>query len=501
MAWVEIMPSYESLFREWRDAKSFLDWTGVLVNWHRGRRVEEVSLTKSNPSLASTSGSQQCFFLKKEIAVTWRVRFRNAWHGFGWCATSVREAAVLIAAKQAGVACPDVAAFGEHQRQAFVLLRGEMDCVELREWLARSSSMVERRDLAQRLGRELARLHDAGFAHPDLFAKHVLISEVGTDRVCFLDWARARKRLAVSWRTRLRDLAVLDATLHASLAGDRLRLRCLRAYLNATIKDSIPLRRVALQIRSSAEKLRRQRNLREIGQPATPPHDLQFVPRCDGKLLIVRSQWERLGDKNIEALARMCEPDAQARDDVESLACASGSEHLTIHHWKSSSSTLELPSLAHTLFRLARFNVAAPRLLAVGTSSTKVFAVTQCHPTTPWGEAFAKASPNQRHKLLTQAGQIVRQIHEAGYQLPPGESWSRRLGVARATGAFVFAKVEPLVRTHASWQQIAPLEFSRQTLRLTRTEQLRFLRGYLGADALPSTLQLFVPMTERQRAA
>ena len=194
MAWVEIMPGYESLFREWRNAQSFLDWTGVLVNWHRGRRVEEVSLTKSDPSLASASCSE--VFLKKETAVTWRDRFRNAWHGFGWCATAVREAAVLIAAKRAGVSCPDVAAFGEHQRQEFVLLRGEMNCVELREWLARSRSIDERRDLAQRLGSELARLHDAGFEHPDLFAKHVLISGVGTDRVCFLDWARARKRRA-----------------------------------------------------------------------------------------------------------------------------------------------------------------------------------------------------------------------------------------------------------------------------------------------------------------
>src|SRR5262249_25211091 len=117
---------------------------------------------------------------------------------------------------------------------------------------------------------------------------------------------------------------------------------------------------------------------------------------------------------------------------------------------------------------------------------------------------YAKARPRERRALVKQAGQLVRQIHEAGYHLPPGDAWARRLGVVRDTGAVLLARLEPLERTNAAWQEIAPLEFSRERLRLTRSEQLRFLRTYLGMDANPSTLQLFVPrkwITERQRAA
>ena len=68
------------------------------------------------------------FFLKKQRAVTWRERWRNAWHGFGWCATAVREAAILQALRGAGIGCPDVVALGEDGRQS----RGE---VGLRERL------------------------------------------------------------------------------------------------------------------------------------------------------------------------------------------------------------------------------------------------------------------------------------------------------------------------------------------------------------------------------
>ena len=46
MGWVEIMPRYESLFRRlrWATAAPFLAWTGILVNRHRDRRVEQVCL-------------------------------------------------------------------------------------------------------------------------------------------------------------------------------------------------------------------------------------------------------------------------------------------------------------------------------------------------------------------------------------------------------------------------------------------------------------------------
>jgi tRNA A-37 threonylcarbamoyl transferase component Bud32 len=502
MAWFEILPRYASLFRRrgWDSASSFLSWTGILVNQHRNRQVEQVTLEPEAParaaaSLAGAAGSNVRFFLKKEYAVCWRDRFRNAWHGFGWCSTAVREAAILQALRAASIGCPEVVALGEDRGQAFVLLGDESAMTELRAFLPTLSSDEECRRLAEALGRELARMHDAGFDHPDLFAKHILVAppKGGTPasggvpplggptfRFCILDWQRARRRRAVSWRLRCRDLAVLDATLHGALASARLRLRCLHAYVRAlSVQEGRPLGRLARQIRRQAERLGKNRHIREIGQLAVPASNQQFVSLRGGRLLVVRSYYEKLGGQLPGWLTRISEPDATARIYEESRAAASGSEGLSLQSWPASASSRGIPPLAHTLFRLQRFGVPAPRLLAVGFSAERVYLLAESATTVPLAEAFAKASVPLRARMLRQAGWIVRQIHEAGYSLPAGDAWERRLGVIRATYELFVVKFEPLLRGALPWQESAPLEFNRQKIRLSRTEQLRFLQGYL----------------------
>ncbi len=488
MAWFETLPRYASLFRRrgWDSASSFLSWTGILVNQHRNRQVEQVALESEAParaaaSLAGAAGSKVRFFLKKEYAVCWRDRFRNAWHGFGWCSTAVREAAILQALREAGIGCPEVVALGEDRRQAFVLLGDESAMTELRAFLPTLSSDEECRCLAGALGRELARMHDAGFDHPDLFAKHILVSPRGaTYRFCILDWQRARRRRAVSWRLRCRDLAVLDATLHGALASARLRLRCLHAYVRAlSVQEGRPLGRLARQIHRQAERLGKKRHIREVGQLPVPASNQQFVSLQGGRLLVVRSYYEKLGGQLPGWLTRISEPGASARVYEESLAAASGSEELSLQSWPASASSWEIPPVAHTLFRLQRFGVPAPRLLAVGFSAERVYLLAESATTVPLAEAFAKASVPLRARMLRQAGWIVRQIHEAGYSLPAGDAWERRLGVIRATYELFVVKIEPLLRGALPWQELAPLEFNRQKIRLSRTEKLRFLQSYL----------------------
>lgn len=456
MAWVEILPRFASLFRHrrWESASSFLSWTGILVNQHRHRQVEQVTL--------SSGETEECFFLKKEFAVTWRDRFRNAWHGFGWCSTAVREGAMLQALRAAGIGCPEVVALGEHERQAFVAMRGESSMTELRELLP-TLNVEDCNRLAGMLGRELAKMHDAGFDHPDLFAKHILLARASSGfRVCIIDWQRGRHRSVTPWRLRCRDLAILDATLHKALANDRLRWRCLRAYFRALTAPARtpPHARLARQIRRQAERLRQDRNLREVGQLPVPARDQQFVPMQDGRLLVVRSHYENFRS----------DPLAFAGCG-QLLANAAGSEkRLTAE---------DIPPLAHTLFRLQRFGVPAPRLLAVGRNAAGVFCCADSTATIPWAEAFAKASLSMRARMLWQAGRIVRQIHEAGYYLPAGDSWENRLGLVLSTRELTLISAEPLLRGHACWQELAPLELNRQKFRLSQTEQMRFLQGYL----------------------
>jgi tRNA A-37 threonylcarbamoyl transferase component Bud32 len=527
MAWVEILPGYESLFRhrKWESASSFLAWTGILVNKHRQRQVEQVFLpsplrgrgTGGEGAEAPASGMPatplpqaergEVFFLKKEYAVSWRDRCRNAWHGFGWCSTAVREAAILQALHEAGIGCPEVVALGEDQRQAFVLLRDAGDMIELRVLLQQSSTPEDRNRLADALGRSLARMHDAGFDHPDLFAKHILVAARGTTfRFCIVDWQRGRRRRSVAWSWRCRDLAVLDATLHDALASDRLRLRCLRAYAQSA-RDCMPLGRLVRQVRSQAERLRENRNLREIGQLPVAAGDQQFVPLREGRLLVVRTYYEELRQQIPDWLTQLSEPEAQARGSIQPLACASGSDKRLLQEWAESAADREIPPQAHTLFRLQRFGVPAPRLLAVAYADARAFLVAESAATVPFEEALAKASFSLRSRLLQQAGVIIRQIHEAGYYLPAGDTWARRLGVTASTGVVSLVKVEPLPRDRVSWRERAPTELNRQKIRLSRGEQLRFLHGYLqrqsGKNARrDNKAALFMPNTAaRERQA
>src|SRR5205807_933169 len=109
------------------------------------------------------------------------------------------------------------------------------------------------RALAARLCEALAAVHAAGVTHPDLYAKHVLVGAAG---VCFLDWARARRRWVLGWERRWRDLAALDATLADDLASPRERLACLRAYLRRQVGRRVPGLAVAARaVRRHARRL------------------------------------------------------------------------------------------------------------------------------------------------------------------------------------------------------------------------------------------------------
>ena len=78
---------------------------------------------------------------------------------------------------------------------AFLLVRELAHVRDLRSFLRDrcASPPAERRRFARRLGRELARLHAAGFDHPDLYSKHVLVGPAD-GRITLVDWQRSRRR-------------------------------------------------------------------------------------------------------------------------------------------------------------------------------------------------------------------------------------------------------------------------------------------------------------------
>jgi hypothetical protein len=147
--------------------------------------------------------------------------------------------------------------------------------------------------------------------------------------------------------------------------------------------------------------------------------------------------------------------------------------------------SVEFPPLAHTLFRLQRFGVPAPRLVAIGWSRRQVVCAVKLGATIPFENALAAAPSASRRGLLRQAGRIVRQMHEAGYCLPAGQLWARRLGVLRATGEVALVQIEPLVRGETTWHALADKELMGETMPLTIAEQFCGLRGYLHGRGDP----------------
>ncbi len=456
MSWIEIMPTFEAAFceRGWASAEAMLRVPGVVVNRHRTRHVEQICVEDGH-------GETHRFYIKKDRWVTWRDRFRNAWHGFGWCANAVREAATLQALAKHGIACPQVVALGEADREAFVVTRDESNKVDLRDWLRDACDIVCRSALADSLGAMLAKTHDAGFAHPDLFGKHVLVGPDACDNpICILDWQRTRHSPVLGWHTRRRDLARLDATLHESLASDRLRMRCLRAYRNALTDRACcpPLPRLAEQIRHESDRLRGRRQIREARQLAIPGCDQQFVSMRDGRLLVVRSFHDDKKGRLPAWLLSWPDSDTEIQltdlDDSQRVWIESASEKRGVD-W-------QLPELAHKLFRLQRFHVPGVRLLAAARSAERVRLLTKSPATISLSQALQSASMDRCAELSRQADDLIEKISAAGLGIDTPDSWWDILGVTEGTGQVILDHPDRLIRDFTPWRAIAATQSTMQ---------------------------------------
>src|SRR5262245_54177629 len=191
--------------------EDFLDVKALIVSGHPGRNVGHVNLGSGRHKLRA--------FLKREYHVRWQDRLTNAWDGFGFVSRSQREAHILRALPDD--VAPRCLACGDDGRgRAFVLVAEQTGSVGLREYLRgmrppRHSSARDRRLLAGSLGTLLARLHQNGFEHRGLLAKHVLVN-LADGSLSLIDWQRTRKQgRPLDWPARLRDLAALQATLAA----------------------------------------------------------------------------------------------------------------------------------------------------------------------------------------------------------------------------------------------------------------------------------------------
>src|SRR5262245_14856959 len=223
---VSIHPEWRARLRGLRlvEPEDFLNLDALIVSGHPGRQVGRLTLGEGNDA--------PVVYLKRETQVRWMTRLANFLTGSGWVSRCVREATVLEALERDGLPGPRWLATGEDDKgRAFLLVEEVPGAVPLAALLAQLPDADSRRQLAMRLGQTLARLHEAGFFHRDLYAKHVLVRPDDFS-VILLDWQRAWRGAWIKQACRVRDLAALHATVADHLADARARLALLFAYLD-----------------------------------------------------------------------------------------------------------------------------------------------------------------------------------------------------------------------------------------------------------------------------
>jgi tRNA A-37 threonylcarbamoyl transferase component Bud32 len=401
-----------------KDARALLDLPGEIVGGHPDRHVVRVVLDTGRGRLVG--------YLKREHRVSLRDRVANACAGFGFVSKSLREAQTLGQLRAAGVPVPRVLAYGECGGRAFLLVQALPGYRDLREILRTGwCTSWQRRLLARRLGRMLARVHAAGFDMPDLLCKHVLIDR-RTLRPALIDCARTRRCRQIPAETRIHDLALLHASLPNELATLRERLACLRAY-----RGTAPVRAWADIIRHVASVLPRRRVVRESCQPSggNKRQRVRWVAG-DESLCVTSEFWQR--------------GRGQIPDWLRSAAEGSDPPRTVVRRWLGDTVILRntppvaawrrllakvcgrrvtSPTVreAGLIFRLQRFGVAAPRLLAFGgRGNGGGFLLTRPISDTLPLKTWLTSPHERRPRLLRRLGRLLRRLHGAGCCLDVG---------------------------------------------------------------------------------
>lgn len=464
-------------------------------------------------------------YIKRQHRLGWGERIGNLLAGFGWISQSRREARLLDHARIAGVAAPDWIAAGEDdQGRAFLIVRAIPEAQALPAFLRGELGQraILRRRLARVLGQALAHMHDAGFGHNDLYAKHVLVQAAGL-AVFFLDWQRARPHSEVRWPRRWCDLADLDATLADHLAGPRDRLACLRAYLHASLPIRPPREfrhRAVRMIHAYSQKLLRQRRIHEQRQTPLAIGTQRLIWLDEERLCVTPEFRQVFADKVPEWLLAPADEDrpVSVPGSARATLIRRSSEEISRWLWsRLRRRQLTSPEVrqAALLFRLQRYGVQTPRLLAFGQRhplpwQTESFLLTDVPQAAGLVDGLRElgdrplwtAEHKRRWRLVRAAADLVRRTHDASCY---GIGTVCQLGV-RSGPTVILEDITGLAIERGSGQRRALRDLRRLYHSLpeglaSRTDLLRFLLAYLEEPEVTAKVRSLLPRIMLERRA
>jgi hypothetical protein len=416
--------------------EAFLKLPAVIVSGHPDRNVARVTIDTGSEKLEG--------FLKREHRVRLKERLLNALAGFGFVSKSHREALTLERAEEAGVPCPNWVAYGRcHSGQAFLLIEKLAETVDLRVWAENTMRPGDdKRTLAKAIGRKLAQVHNAGFDHPDLYAKHVLVNEQSGE-FHILDWQRSGRKHGVGWKQRFRDLAALHATLPEGTFLPRDRLACLFAYIqDARSGCDQPIPKLSLAIAEIKQEAAHLMKRRHVHQPRTVgiAQPAQNVIWLRGEELCVTPAFHEVSQNaNPEFLTSLMY--AEGKPGIDSKVVVLSESRAVVLSRRQESRPLSLfltrllgrrwtsPEVrqAGLIFRLQRFGIKTPRLLAFGQAQRFPGKLRSFLLTEPDRDAISFSQKIREHTpsanqnrlvdcraLICEAGRLLGQIHESG---------------------------------------------------------------------------------------
>lgn len=410
-----------------------VNWTclpGTICCGHPNRHVLRTSLV-------AAAGPVEVF-IKKEHRRRFQDRLKNFLAGFGWCSTSLREYRALVRACEVGVGCPQPIAAGDSpDGRSYLVIKKIANAAPLVDAMRDTR---RHRQIADLLGKELARLHGCGFVHGDLYAKHILIDNEG-QRAYFLDWQRAYFRRRLSLAERCADLAALHATIHETMASPRIRLRCLIRYLQASRQmcpAAPPLRRFAAEIDRRARRLLKRSRIRRLRAQSLSSEGFSGeLIWIDGERLAITPEcFAELDGRIPDGLRAVYSIDRSDRQRFAAVADAV----LVRHRPKGVADRIwawirRRPFMAREieqtriLQHLRRHGIGTPKLLAVGQRrrfmTVDGFALwrepPRCstieHTLHLWDRTAAPESNARRKRLVACLAEALRCLHSGGYRL------------------------------------------------------------------------------------
>ncbi len=218
---------------------------GTLLKNHHGRRdvVRLGSRRTGGPPL----------FLKRTLKPYWKDGLGSLLRrGRIWSAAR-QEWENAAALEEAGFRVAPLVAYGEELglfREKFSFLITEQATGEqtVGDFLERCRDRTLRQRVLDALAIQVRRMHEAGFASPDLFTRHFFLDlGDGEPRFCLIDMGRLNRRRNISRRLRARDLAALNITAPPAYVAARERVRFLRIYGASRDKGLIRLIRARMK--------------------------------------------------------------------------------------------------------------------------------------------------------------------------------------------------------------------------------------------------------------